>query len=491
MKKEFFKLSNSYAKLPKVFYEKIKPKPVKNPRLIHFNINLSKELNIDPNIINEENGKLIFSGNIIPKGANPIAMAYAGHQFGNFVPQLGDGRAILLGELFAKNGERYDLQLKGSGRTAFSRNGDGRSPLGPVIREYLISESLHYLGINSTRSLAIVSTGEDVFREKRMPGGVLTRIASSHIRIGTFEFFSYKNDIKSLKALADYTLKRHFKNTPKKNPYKFLLKNVLKSQAELISKWMSVGFIHGVMNTDNTTISGETIDFGPCAFMDQYNPHQVFSYIDEGGRYSYINQGKIIFWNLAKFAESLLPILSDNTKESKKHAMECLEVFPSYFEKRWLNEMKKKIGLSKHEKEDHVILNEFFEILRTNNLDFTLSFRKLSKYLTEVNDDYFCKNVRDKKKLNSWVSKWKKRLSKENLSFTNLSEKMENTNPLYIPRNHIVERIIESSVSKNDFTEMKRFLKVIQKPFSEDSLTTEYTVSPKKDEIVPFTFCGT
>ncbi len=491
MNKEFFKLSNSYAKLPEGFYQKIKPEPVKNPKLIHFNKNLSQELNIDPKIINEKNCKLIFSGNIIPKGSKPIAMAYAGHQFGNFVPQLGDGRAVLLGELIAKNGKRYDLQLKGSGRTAFSRNGDGRSPLGPVIREYLISESLHYLGINSTRSLAIVSTGEDVLRETRMPGGILTRIASSHIRIGTFEFFSYKNDIKSLKALADYTLKRHFTNIPKKHRYKFLLKKVLKSQAELISKWMSVGFIHGVMNTDNTTVSGETIDFGPCAFMDQYNPNQVYSFIDEGGRYSYINQGKIIFWNLSKFAESLLPILSDNAKESKKLAIECLEIFPGYFEQTWLNEMKKKIGLSKNEKEDHVILNEFFEILRINNLDFTLSFRKLSKYLTEENDDHFKKNIKDNINFQNWVAKWKKRLSKENMSFTVLSEKMNNTNPIYIPRNHLVEKIIESSVSTKNFTELNKLLKAIQNPFSEDSLTTEYTLSPKKNEIVPFTFCGT
>ena len=341
MKKNIFNFSNTYSKLPKNFYEKIKPNPVKNPQLIEFNNKLSKFLNIDPNMINDKNGSLYFSGNLLPRGSNPIAMAYAGHQFGNYVPQLGDGRAILIGELIASNGKRFDIQLKGSGRTSFSRQGDGRSPLGPVIREYILSESLHHLCLKSTRSLAIVGTGEEVLRERLMPGGILTRIASSHIRIGTFEFFFYKNDFHSLKKLADYTINRHLKKKSK-NPYKLLLRTVIKLQAELISKWMSIGFIHGVMNTDNTSICGETIDYGPCAFMDNYIPNKVFSSIDYGGRYSYVNQGKIMLWNLSKFAESLIPLLNEKFEKSKIIALDCLKLFPNFFEENWLDVMRKK-----------------------------------------------------------------------------------------------------------------------------------------------------
>ena len=491
MIEDFFNLTNSYAMLPDVFYQKISPEPVKKPKLIKFNESLSRELNIDPKKINKENGSLFFSGNVLPKSSKPLAMAYAGHQFGNFVPQLGDGRAVLLGELIAKNGDRYDVQLKGSGKTTFSRNGDGRSPLGPVIREYLLSESLHYLGIKSTRSLAIVATGEDVFRETKLPGGILTRIASSHIRIGTFEFFLFKNDIKSLKILADYTIKRHFRKTSKKTPYKSFLKEVIKSQADLIAKWMSVGFIHGVMNTDNTAICGETIDFGPCAFMDHYDPRKVYSFIDEGGRYSYINQGKIMLWNLSKFAETLLPLLSSNSKEAKKDAIDCLELFPNYFEEEWLNNMRKKMGFLKKYKEDVKIISEFLEILKSEKLDFTQSFRKLSELMKKKENKYFQKNIKNISKFNSWSSKWIERLSKENLKLSEISFEMNKINPVYIPRNHLVEKAIENAVFKNNFVTMNKLLEVIQDPFTEKSYMTKYSLSPKKKEIVPYTFCGT
>jgi len=489
--KEIFKFSNTYTNLPSNFYERVNPIPVKNPKLIEFNSDLSRFLNIDPKKINAENGKLFFSGNIIPDGAEPIATAYAGHQFGNFVPQLGDGRAILMGELFTIDGNRVDFQLKGSGKTPFSRDGDGRSPLGPVIREYILSEAIHNLGIKSTRALAIVSTGETVLRETPNPGGILTRIASSHIRVGTFEFFFYKRDFKSLKKLADYTIKRHFEKNDIIKNYSLLLKNVIYSQAKLISKWMSVGFIHGVMNTDNTSISGETIDYGPCAFMDHFDPKRVFSYIDFQGRYSYMNQGKIILWNLSKFAESILPILNDDINKAKKIAVECLEEFPDIFKDKWLNEMRKKFGFKKKKNEDIKIINDFFELIRVENLDFTLSFRNLSNLLTNKNEKEIKSQFKDKRRLDTWISSWKERLKYENLDLLATSFEMEKVNPLYIPRNHLVESVINAAVQNNDFSKMKELLKVIRRPFSKEFFNKKYKLPPRPDQIISNTFCGT
>ena len=461
------KFSNTYAKLPENFYEHIHPKPVKNPKLIEFNSKLSEFLNIDPKKINKKNGKLIFSGNKLLDGAKPIAMAYAGHQFGSFVPQLGDGRAVLIGEVIAKNGQRFDLQLKGSGKTSFSRQGDGRSPLGPVIREYLISESLHYLGIPSTRSLAIVSTGELVNRESPTPGGILTRIASSHIRIGTFEYFSSREDLRSLKKLADYTILRHFPEVKKNNPYQSLLNNVIKFQAKLIAKWMSIGFIHGVMNTDNTTISGETIDFGPCAFMDEYHPNKVFSFIDHEGRYSYINQGRIMFWNLSKFAEGLLPLLNKNVEKAKKMAIESLEKFPKEFEQNWLDEMRKKIGLKKRRKEDIKIINTFLEILENEKIDFTLGFRRLSNLIDKrKKESFFKRKVKNKEMFSNWCSQWDKRIKIEDDEKELIISSMNSVNPLFIPRNHLVESAINGAVLKDYFLPMRELLNIIKDQFS-------------------------
>lgn len=491
MNKKIFNFSNTYAQLPKNFYEEIDPKPVKNPKLVDLNYELSRFLNIDSKLINENNGKLIFSGNYIPKGAKPIAMAYAGHQFGNYVPQLGDGRAILIGELIAKDGKRYDLQLKGSGRTSFSRQGDGRSPIGPVIREYVVSEALHYLGIKTTRSLAIVSSGEKVLRETLIEGGILTRVASSHIRIGTFEFFYYNNDFKSLKKLADYTIKRHFPELKVKNKYKFLLSNVINSQAELIAKWMSVGFIHGVMNTDNTSISGETIDYGPCAFMDHYDPNRVFSYIDNFGRYSYINQGKIMLWNLSKFAESLVPLLDSDFEVSKVIATNCLKKFPEKFEYLWLKEVRKKFGLRKNKIEDEKIINDFFEIIKAENLDFTMSFRNLSKIVRNEKCQFLNNNSKNIGIFNEWVKNWKVRIESENLEKNKIANEMDLVNPIYIPRNHLVEDIIDSAVNNNDFEKMKVLLNILRKPFSEEKNYSKFSSPPTPDEIIGHTFCGT
>ncbi len=491
MKKTIFNFSNTYSDLPENFYERINPVPVRNPKLIEFNSELSDFLNIDSTKINSENGKLFFSGNLVPEGARPIAIAYAGHQFGNLVPQLGDGRAVLIGEVIAKNKKRFDLQLKGSGKTRFSRNGDGRSPLGPVIREYIISESIHNLGIKSTRSLALVSTGEKVSRETSMPGGILTRIASSHIRIGTFEFFFYKRDLKSLKILADYTLKRHFNTKKDKNTYKSLLRNVINSQAKLISKWMGVGFIHGVMNTDNTTICGETIDYGPCAFMDHYDPKKVFSYIDFGGRYSFMNQGKIMLWNLSKFAESIIPLLSDNIEDAKKIAIECLKEFPEIFEKNWLKEMRRKIGLTSIQNEDIKIINDFLELIKNENLDFTLSFRNLSNLINSNSKKKDENNFKDKNNFNEWFLRWNKRLEKEKLEKSKIALEMNKINPFYIPRNHLVEDVINAAVNNNDFSKLKELLKVVRKPFTKGDFDKKYSLPPLPEEIISNTFCGT
>ena len=490
MSKKIFNFSNTYSKLPKNFYEKINPVPVKNPKLEQYNFKLSKYLNIDPKKLSGETGRLFFSGNQIPYGASPIAMAYAGHQFGSFVPKLGDGRAILIGELTTKNGERFDLQLKGSGRTSFSRQGDGRSPIGPVIREYIVSEALHHLGIKSTRSLAIVSTGENVIREKSIPGGILTRIASSHIRIGTFEYFYHRNDLNSLKKLVEYTIQRHFSNERGRNPYESLLKEVIKSQASLISKWMSVGFIHGVMNTDNTSISGETIDFGPCAFMDHFNPNRVFSYIDHSGRYSYSNQGKVMLWNLSKFTECLLPFLNADLKKSREKAVDILNIFPDYFNKYWLKEMSRKIGISNIKNEDQLLINDLLKILNDENLDFTLSFRNLPK--VDLNNTHiFFDKIKDKKKFGDWINRWNKRLQYEKKNISKIKSMLDDVNPAYIPRNHIIEKIIESAEDKNDFSPMKKLLSIIEKPYNSQNVDVKYESAPQPHEVVSNTFCGT
>jgi len=480
--KTFWPFSNSYLNLPEDFYELTEPNKAKNPELIKFNYSLSKELNL-----NLENKKLItdlLSGNYIPENAKTIALAYSGHQFGNFVPNLGDGRAILLGEITNTKGVLKDIQLKGSGRTKFSRSGDGKAPLGPVIREYIVSEAMHALSIPTTRSLSIVSTGEKVLREKPFPGGIVSRVASSHLRVGTFQYCQILNNLDKLKKLCDYTIDRHFpflKNN--KSPYLSLLLEVQERQTILISKWMSVGFIHGVMNTDNTSISGETIDYGPCAFMDQYNPNTVFSSIDQNGRYSFNNQPAIAQWNLARFAESILQLINNNVKIAVSQANEIINEYPKLFKEKWLNEMRKKIGLKKIEKNDETLINNLLNIMSKNDLDYTTTFRNLNS-----------KNIIKKgldNEFNNWVHEWKKRLEKEVRSFDIISKEMNNHNPLYIPRNHLVEKVISEAVENNNFQDLNYFLDLITNPFSKKNDDTFYTNTPKPEERVYQTFCGT
>ena len=482
---------NSYQNLPQDFFERINPVPVKDPQLIVFNNDLGRSLGIDQKINKKELAN-IFSGNEILKGSSPIALAYAGHQFGNFVNQLGDGRAVLLGEVSTPNQERFDMQLKGSGQTRFSRQGDGRSPLGPVIREYVVSEAMNALGIPSTRSLAAVTTGEKVFREVILPGGILTRIAKSHIRVGTFEYFATQKNTENLKTLADYTIKRHFLSLKDvANPYLSLLEIVSERQIELISKWMGVGFIHGVMNTDNTSIVGETIDYGPCAFMDEYNPSTVFSSIDAQGRYAFGNQPLIAQWNMACFANSLLGLIDKDTEKATSKAQKVINNFPNKMSEAVMSVMCKKIGLDSTKTNSQEASTKLLRIMLDNKSDYTLTFRYLSEIIKGKRDSSFKQQFLEHNQISNWLKEWKELIKDQNLAKEEIALSMESSNPVFIPRNHLVERAIEAAVENNDFSEMKTLLTILSKPYEEQSKYGEYMKPPKPLEVVHQTFCGT
>ena len=482
---------NSYQNLPQDFFERINPVPVRDPQLIIFNNDLGKSLGIDQKINKKELAN-IFSGNEILKGSSPIALAYAGHQYGNFVNQLGDGRAVLLGEVSTPNQERFDMQLKGSGQTRFSRQGDGRSPLGPVIREYVVSEAMNALGIPSTRSLAAVTTGEKVFREVLLPGGILTRIAKSHIRVGTFEYFAAQKNTENLKTLADYTIKRHFPSLKDvANPYLSLLEIVSERQIELISKWMGVGFIHGVMNTDNTSIVGETIDYGPCAFMDEYNPSTVFSSIDAHGRYAFGNQPLIAQWNMACFANSLLGLIDKDTEKATDKAQKVINNFPNKMSEAMMSVMCKKIGLDSTKPNSKETLTKLLRIMLDNKSDYTLTFRYLSEIIKGKRDSLFKQQFLEHKQISNWLKEWKELIKDQNLDKKEIASSMESLNPVFIPRNHLIERAIKAAVENNDFSEMKTLLTILSKPYEEQSKYDEYMKPPKPHEVVHQTFCGT
>lgn len=481
-------ITNSYYKLGNDFYKEQKPDVVSNPELIIFNSELAKELNLQ---IDNDKKYLanIFSGNELLLNSKPISLAYAGHQFGHFVPQLGDGRAVLLGEIKDKNDILQDIQLKGSGRTFFSRRGDGKCPFDSAIREYIVSEAMYFLKIPTTRSLAIVKSDEFIRRERLLPASIITRIAQSHIRVGTFEYFAARDDLKSLRTLADYAIRRHFpKYQNQNNKYFSLLKSVIKLQAELVASWMSVGFIHGVMNTDNTTISGQTIDYGPCAFVDEYEANKVFSFIDKGGRYSFSNQKNVVLWNLVKFAETLLPLIDNDIKQAIDIAQKELNKFPDFFDKIYYKKMAKKIGIFdfKDALEDRDLINDFLKILESNNIDFTNGLRILSKVLLQQSSFY----IQSDQYLN-WQKKWNKRLANQNLDLNKIASKMDKINPILIPRNHIIADIIQKSVFENDYTEFYEFLQAIQKPFSENKKYSKYYSPPSEVNRVINTFCGT
>jgi uncharacterized protein YdiU (UPF0061 family) len=408
------------------------------------------------------------------------------------VNQLGDGRAVLLGEVSTPNQERFDMQLKGSGQTRFSRQGDGRSPLGPVIREYVVSEAMNALGIPSTRSLAAVTTGEKVFREVILPGGILTRIAKSHIRVGTFEYFATQKNTENLKTLADYTIKRHFLSLKDvANPYLSLLEIVSERQIELISKWMGVGFIHGVMNTDNTSIVGETIDYGPCAFMDEYNPSTVFSSIDAHGRYAFGNQPLIAQWNMACFANSLLGLIDKDTEKATSKAQKVINNFPNKMSEAVMSVMCKKIGLDSTKTNSQEALTKLLRIMLDNKSDYTLTFRYLSEIIKGKRDSSFKQQFLEHNQISNWLKEWKELIKDQDLAKKEIVLSMESSNPVFIPRNHLVERAIEAAVENNDFSEMKTLLTILSKPYEEQSKYGEYMKPPKPLEVVHQTFCGT
>ncbi len=480
------KLSNSYIGLPEEFYQQINPTPVKNPSLLIFNDELANSLNIE---LTEDDKLNFFSGNKIPNDSIPVALNYSGHQFGNFVHQLGDGRAILLGEVRNKN-ESYDIQLKGSGQTKFSRQGDGRSALGPVLREYILSEAMYHLGIPTTRSLAAVATGEHVARDSFEPGGILTRVAKSHLRVGTFEYFASRQQWEDLKLLADFAIQKHFPEIRETdNHYLELLKKVAGNQSILIANWMSVGFIHGVMNTDNFTISGETIDYGPCAFLDEYHPGKVFSSIDQSGRYAYGNQPSISSWNLASLAGCLIAFIDKDSDKANELATEVLENYSIDTNQRILDLMCMKIGLDGSKKNNQEILRNLLKLMMDNESDFTITFRSLSDILLN-NSDNFLAQFHQKDEVSGWINNWKSALNLENKKVGEIILNLNNTNPIYIPRNHQVQKAIEESYQGN-FKVLEEMLDVLKNPFQENISLSHYSEAPSEQQRVTQTFCGT
>ncbi|MCP5252356.1 MAG: YdiU family protein [Burkholderiales bacterium] len=480
-----WRFDNSYARLPETFYARIHPVPVQAPRVAILNYTLAESLGLNLRALSEDEAAQLFSGNLLPQAAQPIAQAYAGHQFGNFT-MLGDGRAILVGEHLTPDGGRVDIQLKGSGRTPFSRRGDGRAALAPMLREYIISEAMHGLGIPSTRSLAVVTTGETVMRETPLPGAVLTRVAASHIRVGTFEYVVRSEGVEGVKILADYTIQRHYPELIEAdNPYLALLNSVIARQASLVARWMLAGFIHGVMNTDNMAVSGETIDYGPCAFMDDFDPQTVFSSIDYHGRYSYDNQSRIAQWNLARFAETLLPLLHAEQEKALALAEAAIQDFPDIFQRCWMTGMRKKLGLFGEEAEDGLLIEALLTLMHKHQADYTNSFRALSAaYLPEnslFKDDAFA----------AWQTQWRARLSRQSASLQASFDLMRANNPAVLPRNHRVEEALAAASDDGDYTVLARLLAAVSEPYADLPEYAAYRTPPSACERVRQTFCGT
>ena len=473
---------NTYSKLSNTFKEEVKPTPVHNPELVVLNDQLAKDLNLDFSKIEKKDLSQIFSGNTLPKGSTTIAQAYAGHQFGHFT-MLGDGRAVLLGEHLVNNTNRYDVQFKGSGRTSFSRSGDGRAVLGPMLREYIISEAIHALKIPTTRSLAVVKTGEKVVRENLLPGAILTRVASSHIRVGTFLYIAAKQNIDDLNTLVDYTINRHYPEIQSsKNKALDLLNLVMERQCKLVVNWMRVGFIHGVMNTDNMTISGETIDYGPCAFMDHYNPKTVFSSIDQLGIYSFSNQPPITKWNLSRFAECLIPLIDKNEDKAIQLATEIIDNFQNIYEEKWLNMMRDKLGLFGKNKDDKKLIDDLLTWMEKNKADYTNTFCYLMNIKIANNSLY-----NDKDFIN-WSNEWQNRISINDNSKEKSLELMKETNPVIIPRNHKVEEALKAA-NEDNLEVMNKMLSKFDNPYNEQKDIEDYQLPSLDDNYQ--TFCGT
>ncbi|NFA60449.1 YdiU family protein [Clostridium sporogenes] len=478
-------LENSYASLPETFFTRQSPSCVPSPKLAVLNYPLITSLGLNAQVLQSADGVGMLAGNKIPEGSIPIAQAYGGHQFGHFT-MLGDGRALLIGEHITPLGERVDIQLKGSGKTQYSRGGDGKAALGPMLREYIISEAMNALGIPTTRSLAVVTTGESIMRETKLPGAILTRIAASHIRVGTFEYVSRWGTVEELKVLADYTLKRHFKEGDNKdNRYLFLLQEVIKRQAELIAKWQLVGFVHGVMNTDNMAISGETIDYGPCAFMDVYDPETVFSSIDIYGRYAYGNQPNIATWNIARFAETLLPLLHIDQNEAIRIAENEVSNFTKLYKRNWLSGMRAKLGIFNQEFEDEYLIEELLSIMNKYGADYTNTFCALT--FDNIEDTVLF----DKIEFDKWHKLWTERLTRQEESKLSSKQLMKNSNPAVIPRNHRVEEALEAAVKEGDYSVMKKLLDVLSKPYDHSKDQDHYSRLPEPSTCPYKTYCGT
>jgi uncharacterized protein YdiU (UPF0061 family) len=485
IQKTGWNFDNSYAGLPELFYSRLQPTPVRSSKLVMFNRSLAQSLGLNAQVLQTEAGASIFAGNQMPEGAQPIAQAYAGHQFGNFT-MLGDGRALLLGEQITPDGKRYDIQLKGAGRTPYSRGGDGRAALGPMLREYIISEAMHGLGIPTTRSLAVAVTGEAIIRETELPGAVLTRVAASHLRVGTFQYAAGWGTKEDLRALADFTLRRHFPDADlEDNRYLVLLRKVIHRQAALIAKWQLVGFIHGVMNTDNMALSGETIDYGPCAFMDVYNPGTVFSSIDVQGRYAYGNQPHIGAWNLARFAETLLPLLHDEQKEAIHLAEKEIANYHELFHRNWLSGMRAKLGFFNEEEQDQSLVDDLLRLMEQHQADYTNTFLALTFDKREDNALF------GSPEFARWHERWQERCGRQKESLDSSRELMRSSNPALIPRNHRVEEALEAAVQHEDLSVLQRLLEALEDPFAHSPEQSEYCQLPAPSGRPYRTFCGT
>jgi len=481
--------NNSYVQLPERFFVRQAPVPVADPALIRANHDLAALLGIDPAWLESEEGINTIAGNHVPAGADPIATVYAGHQFGSFNPRLGDGRAILLGEVIGSDGERYDVQLKGSGMTPFSRSGDGRAPLGPILREYLVSEAMAALGVATSRTLAAVTTGEGVYREQRLPGGVLIRVAKSHIRIGTFQYFASTEDLDGLQLLIDHVISRHYPEVlGADNQVLDLFEKISQQLAALVSHWQAVGFIHGVMNTDNMLLSGETIDFGPCAFMDGYDSAAVYSSIDQGSRYAYRNQPAITQWNLACLGQSLLPLIADDETEATEAAQGVLNRFPDFYMNAYFDRMRDKFGLGEKRDEDEALMQEFLDLLESGRHDFTLAFRRLADIAAD--GDEVSALFTFPESFSRWIERWQQRSAQESSGARQRQAQMRAANPAFIARNHLVEQAITDAYT-GDFSLFHRLHERLHQPFVYNAGDAFLATPPQPHEIVQQTFCGT
>ncbi len=489
-----FGFENTYARLPEHFYARLDPTPVAAPRLVKLNVELARDLGLDPDALASPRGVEILAGNRVAEGAEPLALAYAGHQFGHFVPQLGDGRTNLLGEVVGRNGVRYDIQLKGSGRTPFSRGGDGRAALGPVLREYILSEAMAALGVPTTRALAAVTTGERVLRETALPGAVLTRVAASHLRVGTFQYFAAQGDTEGTRKLADYTIARHYPAAvQEKRPYRALLDGVITRQAQLVAQWLLLGFIHGVMNTDNTSISGETIDYGPCAFMEAYDPAKVYSSIDQHGRYAYGNQPRAMLWNLTRLAEALLPVLEQeegSEDAALASAKGSLAGFGAQFEAAYDVGLRRKLGLFTEREGDSALIQDLLTRMAANQADFTLTFRRLCDAAAGPHGDEGVRALfADPSAYDSWALGWHRRLEQEPAQ--GRAAAMRKASPAFIPRNHVVEAMIVAAIERQDFQPFAELLHVVSRPYEDSPGLERYATPARPEECVLQTFCGT